>query len=418
LAPMSSTPAFDWVDRSLRLDRGEPHLRIQFVTIFVSDLDRSIAFFVDQLGFTVMMDGRKMNGQKRAALAPPDGVTLLAVTQPDPESEDYQRVGTCGPVVFFTDDVNRKFQQWSGQGVRFRHGLNAAVQGGPTIVEFEDPDGNSFTLAAIDNFTRALEEKRHAMAEKMEAEVRAARELEIAKEVQSRLFPQTHPPLRTLDYCGMCVQARQIGGDYYDFLDLGQERLGLIVGDISGKGIAAALLMANLQASLRSQSAIAVDDLQRLLQSVNRLFYENTADNAYATFFFAEYDDRTTRLRYANCGHLPGLLLRSDGGMESLEPTGTVLGLFAEWHCGIEQRCLFPGDVLALYTDGVTEALNPAGEEFGEERLCEALRRNRGLPPQALLTKILKEIQEFSPTDQSDDITLIIARCHGKDGGN
>ena len=414
---MSSAPAFDWVDRSLRLDSKEPHLRIQFVTIFVRDLDRSIAFFVDQLGFTVMMDGRKMNGQKRAALAPPDGVTLLAVTEPDPESEDYQRVGKCGPVVFFSDDVNRKFQQWSGLGVRFSHGLNAPVAGGPTIVEFEDPDGNSFTLAGIDNFTRALEEKRHAIAEKMEAERRAARELEIAKEVQSRLFPQTRPPLRTLDYCGVCLQARQIGGDYYDFLDLGQERLGLIVGDISGKGIAAALLMANLQANLRSQSAIAVDDPQRLLQSVNRLFYDNTADNAYATMFFAEYDDRTGRLRFANCGHLPGLLLRSNGGLERLEPTGTVLGLFEEWRCGVEQRCLFPGDLLALYTDGVTEALNPDGDEFGEARLCQALRRHRDLPPQSVLAEVLKEIQEFGPADQNDDITLIIARCHAEETG-
>lgn len=175
--------------------------------------------------------------------------------------------------------------------------------------------------------------------------------------------------------------------------------------------------MANLQANLRSQSAVAVDDPQRLLQSVNRLFYENTADNAYATFFFAEYDDRTGRLRYANCGHLPGLLLRANGDLERLEPTGTVLGLFEHWTCEIEQRCLFPGDVLALYTDGVSEATNPDGEEFGEERLSDALRQNRELPPQALLDAILNEIREFSPTDQNDDITVIVAECHPKHGG-
>jgi serine phosphatase RsbU (regulator of sigma subunit) len=126
------------------------------------------------------------------------------------------------------------------------------------------------------------------------------------------------PSLRTLDYAGICIQARQVGGDYYDFLDLGRERLGLVIGDISGKGIAAALMMANLQANLRSQCAIALDQPRRLLRSVNQLFYENTTDSAYATFFFADYDDRTQRLRYANCGHLSGLLLRSNNTLERL----------------------------------------------------------------------------------------------------
>src|SRR6202011_4361677 len=144
---------------------------------------------------------------------------------------------------------------------------------------------------------------------KQETEQRAAQELEIAKQVQARLFPQTLPAMKTLDYAGVCVQARQVGGDYYDFLDLGRDRLGLVIGDIAGKGIAAALLMANLQANLRSQCAIALDQPQRFLRSVNQLFYENTNDSAYATLFFAEYDDKTQHLRYANCGHLCALLL-------------------------------------------------------------------------------------------------------------
>src|SRR6185369_17233592 len=135
----------------------------------------------------------------------------------------------------------------------------------------------------------------------------------------------------------VCIQARQVGGDYYDFLDLGRERFGLVIGDIAGKGIAAALMMANLQANLRSQCAIALDQPQRLLRSVNQLFYENTTDSAYATFFFSEYDDQSQRLRYANCGHLPALLLRSDNTLERLDSTGTVLGLFNEWDCSIEE---------------------------------------------------------------------------------
>ena len=165
-----------------------------------------------------------------------------------------------------------------------------------------------------------------------------AQELEIAKQVQARLFPQKLPSLKTLDYAGVCLQARQVGGDYYDFLSLGQERLGIIIGDISGKGIAAALLMANFQANLRSQSAMALEEPEHFLKSVNQLFYENTAESAYATIFFAEYDDNGRRVRYANCGHYAGLLLRRDGTLERLESTCTVLGLFKEWDCSIAER--------------------------------------------------------------------------------
>src|SRR5204862_7855909 len=122
------------------------------------------------------------------------------------------------------------------------------------------------------------EAQRRAAAEKLEGERRAAQELEIAKQVQARLFPQTSPPMRTLEYAGICIQARQVGGDYYDFVNLGRERLGFVIGDTSGKGIGAALLMANLQENLRSQSAIAFEQPQTLLKPVNQLFWENTVE--------------------------------------------------------------------------------------------------------------------------------------------
>ena len=164
--------------------------------------------------------------------------------------------------------------------------------------------------------------------------------------------------LKTVEYAGVCLQARQVGGDYFDFLNLGPERLGLIIGDVSGKGIAAALLMANLQASLRSQSALAFDQPEALLQSVNSLFYDNTGENAFASLLFADYDDAAGRLRYVNCGHLSGLLLRRNGNVDRLESTSTLLGLFKEWNCSMREQELSPGDVLALYTDGITEASN------------------------------------------------------------
>src|SRR4030095_13386629 len=131
-----------------------------------------------------------------------------------------------------------------------------------------------------------IEARSRALAEKMESERRVLQELEIAKQVQARLFPQTLPPITALDYAGMCIQARKGGGDYYDFIELGRDRLGLVIGDIAGKGIAAALLMANLQANLRSQCAIALDQPQRLLRAVNQLFYQHTTDGGYATFVF------------------------------------------------------------------------------------------------------------------------------------
>ena len=169
--------------------------------------------------------------------------------------------------------------------------------------------------------------------------------------------------------------------------------------------------MAHLQANLRSQSAIAWDQPQRLLRSVNQLFYENSTDNTYATLFYAEYDDKARRLRYANCGHLPALLLRRDNTLERLDSTSTVLGLFSEWDCSIAEREMFSGDTLALYTDGVTESFNNNGEEFGEQRLLEALRRNRNLSSEALLASIVEDVRHFSPHEQHDDIALIVARC-------
>ncbi len=259
----------------------------------------------------------------------------------------------------------------------------------------------------------ALESLRLAkqMAEKLEAEQRAAREMEIARAVQARLFPQKLPPLSTLDYAGRCVQARQVGGDYFDFLDLGPGRLGLLLADIAGKGISGALLMANLQANLRSQYAVALHDPSRLLRSVNQLFFENTAESSYATLFFADYDDASRRLRYANCGHNPPVLIRAGGKVERLGATTTVLGLFQNWECPIAEEAFHLGDTLVVYSDGVTEAQSDAGEEFGEARLIEAILNCRHLSSRELLDRLLETVQSFSGSEQEDDITLVIARC-------
>jgi serine phosphatase RsbU (regulator of sigma subunit) len=219
--------------------------------------------------------------------------------------------------------------------------------------------------------------------------------------------------MESLEYAGVCIQARQVGGDYHDFLDLGRGRFGFVVADISGKGMPAALMMANLQANVRSLCAIASDEPEHLLRSVNQLFYDNTNESAYATLIFVEYNDQTRRLRYSNCGHLPALVLRHDGTVERLDSTCTVLGLFKEWECSMRECQLFSGDSLVLYSDGVTESYDEAKGEFGEQRLIEAWRRYRDLPPQVLVPSIVSEVQEFSRQEQHDDITLIVAQCKG-----
>jgi serine phosphatase RsbU (regulator of sigma subunit)/predicted enzyme related to lactoylglutathione lyase len=410
ISRMSSSDSLSWTNRTvLRLDGRNSYLCLHDVIIFVRDQERSLRFYVDQLGFTLIVDHRLASGQRWIEVAPPDGSTNLALVEPKPDSETYKLIGGDRWIFFMTEDVHAKFSEWSERGVRFLSPPEKPAWGG-IYTRFEDPDGNSFGLAGFDEVRQSLEARRRAHAERLEAERRAAQELEIAMQVQSRLFPQSHPQLKTAEYAGICLQARQVGGDYFDFLDLGQQRLGFIIGDVSGKGIAAALLMANLQANLRSQCATAVDQPELLLRSVNRLFFENTGDSAYASLIFAEYDDETRRLRYANCGHLSGLLLRGDNSLQQLDSTATPLGLFNQWNCAMRECEVWPGDVLALYTDGVSEACNHRGEEFGERGLIEAVQQNRELECQALLTAVVDAVRRFSSGEQHDDITIIVAK--------
>jgi serine phosphatase RsbU (regulator of sigma subunit)/catechol 2,3-dioxygenase-like lactoylglutathione lyase family enzyme len=399
------------IDRSrLRLDGRDPYLCLHFVIIFVRDQERSLRFFSDKLGFRVVVDHTFEDGNRWIEVAPPDGTAQLGIALPMPGSDPEKLIGGLTDIYFITEDLPGKYKEWSERGVHFQFPPEVPAWGG-IHTRFEDPDGNTFGLVGFDELTRGVETHRRALAQKLETERRAAQELEIAKQVQSRLFPQIHPEAQTLEYAGLCLQARQVGGDYFDFLDLGQSQLGLVIGDVSGKGIAAALLMANLQANLRSQSSLALDHPERLLRSVNRLFYENTIDSAYASLFFAVYDDRAQHLRYANCGHLSGLLLRSDNMCQRLASTGTLLGLFRDWDCSIAECNLLPGDILALYTDGITEACNNAGEEFGEGSLIERLQQHRELPCETSLTAIANEVRRFNSSEQYDDITLIIAKC-------
>lgn len=427
---MSSSPVRVQVESDPETPRQAPHLRIHAINIYVRDQDQSLRFYLDQLGFDIAFDARLQSGERWVAVAPPDGSALLALIVPKPESWEQKLIGRPTGVVFATEDVPVKYAEWKKRGVRFHYAprlrrvkyespstVEGSGSGGPAgawggvFTHFRDPDGNSFALVGFDEVTREIEVQRRALAEKREAERRAAQELEIAKQVQARLFPQTLPAISTLEYAGACMQAREVGGDYFDFLELGDRRFAFLTGDVAGKGIGAALLMSNLQANLRIQCRLSPAQPRDLLRSVNDVFRKNTSDSAYATLFLAEYDDSRRRLRYANCGHLPALLLRTDDTVDRLESTGTVLGLFREWDCAIEERSLHPGDTLVVYTDGVTESFNDAGEEFGEERLLAAIRRHRHLCPEGLIAAIVDEVRQFSDREQHDDVTVIVAKC-------
>ena len=259
----------------------------------------------------------------------------------------------------------------------------------------------------------ALENIRLAetMAERLEAERRVARELEIARDVQSKLLPQARPALATLDYAGACLQARIVGGDYFDFVSLAPDQFGLVLADISGKGISAALLMASLQANLRAQYARAPNDLADVLCSVNQIFFDSTATNHYATVFFGVYSESRRALRYANCGHLPPVLLRADGTVERLEVTAPVVGLFeGPWDCTTNEVSVASGDTLVVFTDGVSEATPEGGDEFGEERLIALIREHATLDAPGLLEAIVNAVKQHSGAEQFDDLTLIVAR--------
>ena len=237
-------------------------------------------------------------------------------------------------------------------------------------------------------------------------------EVEIAREVQERLFPQKLPIIAGLDFAGHCRPALGVGGDYYDFLALPKGKLGVAIGDVSGKGIAAALMMASLQASLRSEATRSPEDLAAAVGNINRLVYEASSSNRYATFFYGQYDPAQGRFDYVNAGHNPPMLLHTGDGVTRLEPGGTVVGLLENVHYEQGSVLLRPGDVLVAYTDGISEAMNLADEEWGEDRLLDAIRGRRDASAQGLLDCLFDAATRFAgDAPQHDDMTLVVLRA-------
>ncbi len=258
----------------------------------------------------------------------------------------------------------------------------------------------------------ALENSRltEAVASEVAQRERLNRELEIAREVQQRLFPQAGPEVAGLDYAGKCRPASSVGGDYYDFVSMCDGRLGIAIGDISGKGVPAALLMASLQASLRGLAIANPPALSALMVNLNRLIFDASPSNRYATFFYGVYDPVSREFRYVNGGHNPPMVFRGDQVLR-LEEGGPVVGLFGPAQYSQAAVQLELGDTLVLFTDGVSEAMNNADEEFDEERLMAAVRSGAKFSSLELIDHVMQACDVFADgAPQHDDMTLVVVR--------
>jgi sigma-B regulation protein RsbU (phosphoserine phosphatase) len=239
------------------------------------------------------------------------------------------------------------------------------------------------------------------------------REIDIARGVQQRLFPQRLPQIAGVDCAGACRPAQGVGGDYYDFLALSGGRLGIALGDVAGKGIPAALLMASLQASLRGQRLSGPADLAQLMTNLNFLIHEASPDNRYATFFYGELDPKTRRLEYVNAGHNAPMLFRTSGGIERMRATGPVVGLVEAGRFEQKSVVLAPGDVLLVYSDGISEAMNAAEEEWGEDRLAAAAGAADPRAANELIDHLFTSADAFAAgAMQHDDMTLVVVKMN------
>jgi len=270
---------------------------------------------------------------------------------------------------------------------------------------------------AFDSMTASVQ----GLLRESEERSRLQSELEIAKEVQNQLFPRTVPRVPGLEVYGVCKPARVVSGDYYDFLDLGENRLGLVLGDVAGKGISAALLMASIQSSLRTQTSNGFlpgragagrrFSTSEIVTRLNRQLFDSTSVEKYATFFCSVYDGNTRKLTYTNAGHLPPVVFRGSE-MQRLEKGGTVVGLFSPVTYEEGEIELRPGDMLLAFSDGITEPANVYDEEFGEERLLKVARRALLSPPVVLVEEIYRSVNEWTGSPElQDDMTLLVAKA-------
>jgi sigma-B regulation protein RsbU (phosphoserine phosphatase) len=231
-------------------------------------------------------------------------------------------------------------------------------------------------------------------------------DIDIARNVQHKLFGRATKQVTGLDYAGQCLPVGHVGGDYFDFLDLGPETLGVALADVSGKGMGAALLMAHLQAALRSHRDLALEP-ELLVERINQLFWESSSSEQYATLFFCTYDGRSRTLRYINAGHSAPILLKHNRAVESLDSTGLPVGMFPSWRGTTRELMFRTGDTLAVVSDGVLEAGNKSDSDFGDAGVTNCLRRFHRYPAAELIQRLLTEAGSCGA---ADDMTAVVLR--------
>jgi sigma-B regulation protein RsbU (phosphoserine phosphatase) len=267
------------------------------------------------------------------------------------------------------------------------------------------------------SFNRMTENLAHLLTVAKEKE-RLQSEIEIAREVQNQLYPRVAPQTKSLRLTAVCRPARIVSGDYYDFEVTRDTHVALAIGDVAGKGISAALLMATLQSSLRTQLNTAWNNGQmdaplsaaRLVSQLNQYLYANTSAEKFTTLCLGLYDEAAGSFSYSNGGHLPPALVRR-GAIQRLDVNGTVVGAFPFAEYGESRIALEPGDLLVFFTDGVTEPENAFGEMFGEERFLDLLARNAHLGDEEIVRMVVESVREWTGSEElQDDMTLLLAR--------
>ncbi len=280
--------------------------------------------------------------------------------------------------------------------------------------------GGHDQLAELSRSFNSMTESIERLIEESKERQRLASELAIAREVQEQLFPKVPPVMQGLEVLGVCNAARMVSGDYFDFVKLSDDHLALAIGDVAGKGISGALLMASIQSMLRTQlsyarGAPASDGVvwrfptADLVSQLNVQLYHNTSPEKYATFFFGAWDDRHGLLTYTNAGHLPPVLIRN-GEPRRLDVNGMVVGAFPFAQYEQSEVEIHPGDLLVAFTDGITEPENDFAEEFGEPRLIELLIRHHRRSPQEIIDEVIAAVNQWTGRPElQDDMTMLVA---------
>ena len=309
-------------------------------------------------------------------------------------------VVTSAAVVYSIHDWNTSFADFLRRSWKFPFVANTVF---------------AFSYEAYKVTTRRLRRHNQQLQRTIDAEVAGreadAIELRQAREIQQNLLPKNIPQIPGFEIAGTWEPARTVGGDYYDVIQLSDSKAALCIADVSGKGISAALLMANVQAAVRAFASEAVSSAE-ICSRLNSVLCTNTAPEKFVTLFYSVLDANSGNLQFTNAGHLQPIVVSHDGSVARLENDGALLGIFPDWAYKVSTARLSTGDTLVLFTDGITEAEAEDGKEFGEDRLIDSLVSFRHLNSDALQSRLLSQVKRFSNRALADDATLIIVSAN------